>query len=339
MGDTHWSPTGRREPPAERSRVLFRQEGGSLQGDDSRQALPKVGVAVFAYNEERLIGGALDRFEAMRDEAVLEVHVLVNGCTDRTEDIVRARAATRPWIHPVVIARGDKANAWNTYVHETAPLDAAVHVFTDGDVRIRPGAIAALVRRLAEVPHANACAGVPGSGRSAEALRRRIVEDGEMYGNLYALRGSFVAELRRRGVRLPFGMFGEDGLVTALVWCDLDPRKPFDRSRVTAAEDAVYEFDALSPWRLGDWRIYRNRKRRYALRLRQGEMLWSLLQEHGLNAMPAHVVDLYLLKGAELKPRGRGLNRLFDWEARRWIRKAIAAAEAAKAREAAHLFS
>lgn len=159
------------------------------------------------------------------------------------------------------------------YVHETAPQTAVAHVFTDGDVRIRPGAIAALVRRLAEVSKAQGCAGLPGSGRNAAALTRRIVEGGEMYGNLYALRGSFVAEIRRRGVRRPFGLFGEDGLVTASVWCDLDPTRPFDPSRVTWAADAVYEFDSLSPWQLRDWRIYRNRRRQYALRLRQGEML------------------------------------------------------------------
>ncbi|MCS6855713.1 MAG: glycosyltransferase family 2 protein [Elioraea sp.] len=46
--------------------------------------MERVGVAVFAYNEERLIGGALDRFDAMRDEPDFEVQVPVNGCTDRS---------------------------------------------------------------------------------------------------------------------------------------------------------------------------------------------------------------------------------------------------------------
>lgn len=64
-----------------------------------------------------------------------------------------------------------------------------------------------------------------------------------------------------------------------------------------------------------------------------------MLQEQGLAAMPAHVVDLSLLRGADLKPLGRGLDRLFDWEARRWIRNALAAPEAARAHESAHLFS
>lgn len=309
-----------------------------MQRSDPKPA-PQVCVAVFAYNEQRLIGSALDRLAAMRDEAEFEVQVLINGCTDRTEEIVRGRAETCHWLRPVVIALGDKANAWNVYVHQTAPAEATVHVFTDGDVRVRRGAIAAIVRRLAEVPRAHACAGVPGSGRSAEDLRRRIAEWGEMYGNLYALRGCFVSELRRRQVRLPIGLFGEDGIIAMLVKCDLDPRQPLDRSRITWAAEAIYEFDPLSPWQLRDWRIYRNRKRRYAVRLRQSEMLWSLLQDQGLGAMPQHVVDLYLLKGAKLAPRGRGLDRVFDWEARRWIRNAIAAAEAAKQREAAHLFS
>lgn len=300
---------------------------------------PLVSVAMFAYNEEALIGRALDAILACRDEADLVVHVLINGCTDRTEEIVRARAAADPAIRPVVIVRGDKANAWSHYVHAVAPEAAAIHVFTDGDMEVSKGSIAAFLARFAELPEANGCAGMPLSGRQKAYLHDHIRNHGEMYGNLYALRGSFVMRVRAMGVRLPFGLFGEDGFVAALVKCDLDPRRPWDRRYLTWSEGATYRFDELSPFLLGHWRIYRNRRRRYAVRWQQARMIWALLSKEGIEAMPAHVIDLYRRQRHLLLPRRQGLDTIFDWEARRRIARDIAAGDAAKAEERAHLYS
>lgn len=314
----------------------------TLPADDAAspaERAEKVSVAVFAYNEEDRIERALDHLLACRDEAELVVHVLINGCTDKTEELVRARAAVEPIIHPVVIRPGDKANAWNVYVHKVGPPDAAIHVFTDGDVAVSEGSIAAFLRRFREVPQADGCAGVPHSGRSRRELRRRIVELGEMYGNLYALRGSWVAETRRRGIRLPFGLIGEDGLVASLVKSGLDPASGFDKRRHTWTDDASYSFDQLSPANLRDWRIYRNRRIRYAIRWQQDRMLWALLCKRGIEAMPAHVIDLYRLQQHLLTPRISGLDTVFDWIVRRRIRRDMRAAEHRKDDKRAHLYS
>jgi glycosyltransferase involved in cell wall biosynthesis len=294
---------------------------------------------MFAYNEEALIERALDAILACRDEAELRVHVLINGCTDNTEAVVRRRAAADPAILPVVIARGDKANAWSHYIHEVAPEEAAIHVFTDGDMEVSKGSIAAFLARFAAFPEANACAGMPLSGRSSAELRDLIQNWGEMYGNLYALSGSFVRRIRAIGLRLPFGLFGEDGCLALLAQCDLDPQGGFDRRRITWSEQATYRFEELSPFRLEHWRIYRNRRRRYAVRWQQSRMLWELLKAEGIGAMPAHVVDLYRRQRHLLLPRRAGLDTLFDWEARRRIARDIAAGDAAKAEERAHLYS
>jgi glycosyltransferase involved in cell wall biosynthesis len=305
-----------------------------------RMDRPHVSVAVFAYNEEALIGRALDALLRCRDEADLVLHVLINGCTDRTAAIVGARAAADPAIRPILIDRGDKANAWSHYVHDVAPPSALIHVFTDGDVEVAQGSITAFLTRFEEKPYANACASIPLSGRQREQMLPDIRNQDGMPGNLYALRGSFVMRLRQMGVRLPFGLFGEDGVVGGLVQCDLDPRKPWDKDRLTWSENAGYRFDTLSPFRPEHWRIYRNRRRRYALRWHQGRMLWALLAEQGIEAMPAHVIDLYRAKAGSVIPRPcHGIDRFFDWEARRRIARDLAAAEAAKAEDRAHLYS
>ncbi len=299
-----------------------------------------VSVCVFAYNEEREIASALDAIGACAGEAALTVHVLINGCTDGTEAVVRAYAPRGFTLVPVVIQRGDKANAWNTYVHDIAP-EAAFHVFTDGDMRMLPGSIAGFAEAFAAHPEALGCAGLPTSGRSRDSFREQLRGRRELAGNLYALRDSMLRRFRTQQLRLPFGIFGEDGLVTALVKYDLDPTTPLVEERVTATERGGFAYRPLSPWSLADLRIYRNRKRRYAVRRQQANMLYPLLRERGIGAMPEHVVDLYRARADALAFGWNGLDTWFDHEARARIRRDIAAAdaEAAKREERAHLYS
>jgi glycosyltransferase involved in cell wall biosynthesis len=298
-----------------------------------------VSACIFAYNEEARIVAALEALDACGAEARLRAHVIINGCTDGTERVVRAWRPRHIEVVPVVLARGDKANAWNHYVHEVAPLDAAIHLFTDGDMLVTRGSVAAFLAAFAADPHADGCAGLPVSGRSRDGFRDKLRRGREMAGNLYALRGRSVEAFRREGVRLPFGMFGEDGLVTALVKHDRDMRRPRDDQRVTFAEDAGFGYVPLSVWQPADWRTYRNRKMRYAVRRQQSLMLYDLLRAGGPQAMPAHVVDLYRARGAGMRLAWRGLDTWFDWVAIRRIRRDMAADDSVKQEARAHLYS
>jgi len=147
--------------------------------------LPSVSVAVFAYNEAQLIAACLDSIEACSGEAELSIFVLINGCTDQTEQIVRDYAATHPNVHPIVLRLGDKSNAWNHYTHEVSRRDANMHAFIDGDVAITPGSMAALLRSFDADPVANGCAALPVGHRTrVMAYRRKLSNNREMSGNL-----------------------------------------------------------------------------------------------------------------------------------------------------------
>ena len=103
-------------------------------------------VAVFAHNEEGSIRRCLESlWWATRRPEDLRVRVLVNGCRDGTEAIVRAFAQAHPQVEPVVLGLGDKANAWNTYVHGE-PTAEANHYFLDGDTWLPPHALDVLER-------------------------------------------------------------------------------------------------------------------------------------------------------------------------------------------------
>ncbi|WP_207536997.1 glycosyltransferase family 2 protein [Sabulicella rubraurantiaca] len=302
-------------------------------------SMPQLSVAVFAYNEENGIGACLDAIGACAQEAQVTVHVLINGCTDGTEASVRAYKPSGFEVVPVVIRRGDKSNAWNHYVHEVAPLESATHVFTDGDCRMVPGTLRGFLSSFGRHPEAMGCAALPVSGRSQTEFRAKLARGREMAGNLYALRSEAVRRFREIGVRLPFGMFGEDGLVTMLVKHDLDPRSPRREERIAVSEEGGFAFEPLSPLSLRDLKTYRNRKMRYAVRRQQANMLYPLLFEHGVSAMPEHVVDLYRARHAAMEMGWNGLSTYFDWKARRRIERDLRADDSVKQAERAHLYS
>jgi len=66
---------------------------------------------VLAYNEERHIEACLDSIFTAEPDRRFEVFVMANGCTDRTEEIVRQYGRRRPEVHLVSIVLGDKCNA------------------------------------------------------------------------------------------------------------------------------------------------------------------------------------------------------------------------------------
>lgn len=283
-------------------------------------------VAIFAHNEAEHILACLESLVQAAPGKRLECFILANACADETGTLVTRYAEGHPGIHLVSIEVGDKSNAWNVYAHEIAPA-AEVHFFIDGDVEACPGALAELYATLQAHPQANAAAALPVTGRSLRRGRQEMLEGGELAGNLYALRGSFVDRVRQGGVRLHVGFIGEDSLVGALANWDLDPNGGWDARRVVPAPAAGFRFRSLSWLRLDHWRLYWRRRIRYSLRRYQIRMLRPVLKREGINGMPSHVSDLYRQPADSLPLRWSGANTMFDWLALRWIRREAVHAE------------
>ena len=153
---------------------------------------------VLAHNEERHIKACLDSIFAADPASRFEVYVMTNGCTDATEQIVRQYANKRPEVHLVSIALGDKCNAWNVFIHETAPAHCSerdVFFFMDGDARAVPGSFSAMAHALAQDGYAHAASAPPASGYSAGRDREELLLNHGLVANLYALRGAFVKRL------------------------------------------------------------------------------------------------------------------------------------------------
>ena len=193
---------------------------------------------------------------------------------------------------------GDKANAWNMFVHDILTPARAAEICAllvmDGDVTARPNALPLLAAALEEIPSAKAAGAMPAIGRDRDAWRERMVENATLAGCLYALRGSFVARIRAERIRMPIELIGEDHFVSWLVASELGRRQPLeDGPQCVFHVAAEFSFRSLSLARPGDYRLYLRRKWRYTCRALQHQMLTTRLRDRGLVAMPRDVDELY----------------------------------------------
>ena len=281
-------------------------------------------VMVLAYNEERHIGACLDSIFAADPERSFEVFVMANGCTDRTEDIVRQYGRERPEVKLVSIALGDKCNAWNVFINETVAAHCPgreIYFFMDGDACAVRGSFGVMANALRDDGHAHAAAAVPASGRNVARDRQKILDNHELVANLYALRGSFVERLRAQSVRIPLKLEGDDGLIGALVKWDLAPEhRSWDDRRIVSCADAAFEFEPFSPARLSDWKIYWKRAVRYGRRRLEFQLLRPGLKARGLASLPVDITELYP-QAESLRLQWEGVHTLTNLIALRRMRK------------------
>ena len=261
-------------------------------------ARPSWSLAVFAHNESGRIRAALESVVQAAGDNDVEVWVLANGCTDSTTEEVHACATVVPnlWLAEIDVA--DKANAWNVYVHELITPERAAKIevcfFMDGDVRLERDALGLLASALSAVPSAKAAGGMPATGRDRASWRARMVRNGTLAGNLYALRASFVDTVRQKGVRVPMGLVFEDSLLSWLVATEFgQATRRDDNPQCIFCANAEFSFRSMSPMRPGDYPVYVRRKWRYANGGLQLEMLTNVLRTKGIAAMPSHVDELY----------------------------------------------
>lgn len=268
-----------------------------------------IAVVVFAYNEEtriqRCLESVLREADGLKE---LRIHVIANGCTDRTESVVRKVARRDPRVSLDVLAVKDKCNAWNHYVHELADT-RPVHFFMDGDVTCGEGSLSAMTQELLGHPGANAIAGLPLSGRNRSHYERLVRTKGWLFGNLYGVRWEHLLRLRELAIKLPLGLCGNDHFITRIMSSDLDPTWREDRLRIHWREGAGYAFESLQPYRARDIRTYWRRSVTYRLRALQLAKIHDL----SLSQLPATMEEINRAILTELE---RDAPSIIDWRSR-----------------------
>jgi glycosyltransferase involved in cell wall biosynthesis len=274
-----------------------------------------IGV-VMAHNEERRIGVCLASLPL--DDPRLQVHVVVNGSTDTTAQI--ARSFARVTVHEYV--QGGKARSWNRFMLDE-PLQADMFVFIDGDAEVLPGSLDALHRALADNAHANAASGMPGNGRRAEAYRAEMIASHGLFGDLYALRGSFVDRMRARGLRLPEDVVGDDSLIGAMAKTDLANEGDWQDARVVPCLDAGFLCQPTSLLSPASLLLQYRRMVSYSVRHFQNRIISQIMRGPGPAGLPVRMGLLYPDWLPRLAPRRHPALWWFDRQALARMAKAI----------------
>jgi cellulose synthase/poly-beta-1,6-N-acetylglucosamine synthase-like glycosyltransferase len=109
---------------------------------------PAVTAIVPAHDEEAVIGARIENLLGQDyPPDRLEVLVVSDGSTDRTDEIVREHAARDPRVRLLALPRGGKLAALNEAVRHS---DAEVVAFSDANSRWAPDALQKLVSNLAD---------------------------------------------------------------------------------------------------------------------------------------------------------------------------------------------
>lgn len=183
---------------------------------------------------------------ACKDQAAV-IDILVNGNAQLAQDVMQTRfyspehCQLRIWS----IKQGDKAHAWNEYLHRIWPGDSDAY-FLDGYVEIEENALDALAATLLAAPDALGASGVPTSGRSAARTREQMLRKGGFQGNLHVVRRRAMQQLRETSFRLPLGLYRTDSLTAGLLMFGLDPAlHRWNKKHIVVAPGATWTVRGL----------------------------------------------------------------------------------------------
>ncbi|MEO8482749.1 MAG: hypothetical protein ABI634_11100 [Acidobacteriota bacterium] len=229
-------------------------------------------VVILSSREDvETLASSIDAARAAVAGRHVVIDVMVNGNARLAEQIAArfaapasassASATIRVWS----LVMPDKANAWNQYVHHVWP-GASVTFFVDGYASANVDALDRLADALDSSKRALAAAAVPSVGRSAAALRDLMMKEPQINGSLYALRGETVRALRSEAVRMPIGLYRQDGLLGSALMFGLDPvAHPWDPDHIVVASGASWTRRVESVWNVRDLANNLDRMKRQAL--------------------------------------------------------------------------
>lgn len=280
-------------------------------------------LSVVVFTSRETADDLLSTLQSVRQGIVqpMVVDVMVNGNLELAQSLLRlahrdlSMKGIRIWHTPF----GDKAHAWNEYVHRVWDgVSPALNL--DGYVKLLPGATGALQHALRDSPDALAATGVPSVGRSASTTARAMVRDGGLHGNFFLLSSHAMARFRGMQVRLPVGLYRTDAVIGAMLAFGMDPSvHAWDPlRRIVVVPHATWltnEKSVLSP---AEWRTHVKR----LVRQGQGMLENQAVRQHLAvlkrppRELPNHVRQLVMQWGHHNGSRRR---RLFVRHPTSWL--------------------
>jgi len=254
--------------------------------------LSKIGICIFAYNEEENIERCLQSaINSSSTPERLEITVVVNGTTDNTSQIVKTFSDNYPQVKLLEIKLGDKSNAWNEYVYSDINLDCN-HFFMDGDNWLPAYSLDFIEKNWKQDEYWGvACLPIGVS----ENLRAFLGSLQLISGNGYGVTSEFIKTVRKNNFRIPIGFIGDDSVVSYILqeWHNTSDKQ--GKVQVISLTGPVIPRVGLS---LKNIQMLHNRYKRYAIRHIQQEIFYHLGKQNKIDQLPVHSSNFknYLLK-------------------------------------------
>jgi hypothetical protein len=157
------------------------------------------------------------------------IDIVINGNLELTNELKNKlglqdtcdteSAKIRLWF----IEESDKANALNQYLHRIWP-GSGLTFFVDGYAQPWPDAFQEIDNKLVHNDFALAASAVPTDGNSAKYLRKLMISEGGIHGNLFAIKSETLLKMREIHFNLPKGIYRTDSTIAAAMGFNFDPR-------------------------------------------------------------------------------------------------------------------
>ncbi len=203
--------------------VHLKEKSGVSVDISEKFGQQRIVVCLFAHNEEKSIQRTVLALINGNPDLSLCIKVYLNGCTDRSVEIVEELACQWEGVEPVVIAEASKVKAWNRAFHENRE---EILFFGDGDVLTEAGVVAEILQVLKEreevklvgCPISPISSGLRWQQRLVGLLQIPLRQD-FLTGSFYGLRrhcfAGYFGMLGLNGI--PQGIVGEDAFLDRLI--------------------------------------------------------------------------------------------------------------------------
>jgi glycosyltransferase involved in cell wall biosynthesis len=265
-------------------------------------------IVMFAYNEANNLANSVTAVANNCDDNLNKFYLVANGCTDNTVGVAEElkKQLNFDKMEVINIELGDKCNAWNHYVHNVADEDTLCHFFVDADVVFSQQCFPLLIDKITKANDScHIIAGMPLSGRNLEFYQSLVTERFCFFGNLYGMHQRYLRLVKEKKFKLPIGLNWIDSFLTKAANTDIQFIPQNLPDRVIHLEGVGFHFDSLSPFKLDDIKLYKNRIARYEL----GKIQETYLDDIDSNKWPAtmHKINLSIAESFEEKTAALGL--------------------------------
>jgi hypothetical protein len=216
-------------------------------------------IVIFASRESLAVLISTIKAAQIAARGVAEIDVVVNGNNGLAVALTKQLgdpefASDETPVKVWKIAVGDKANAWNQYLHQIWS-GQQIAFFIDGYVRLNPDSVSLLGDSIANQVDVLGGTGIPNIEPSTITKSSQPAPESGFHGNFCCLTDAAIEKIRLQHICLPFGLYRVDSLMGAMLSVGFDPaRNAWVGSRIYVHPAASWQTDSKHWWRISDIR-------------------------------------------------------------------------------------